>query len=276
MSASARIASLALAIMLVAAAASAQEGELAQAPVALPTQSQSVEGIEIGLSTDRIAITSDFSGADLTIFGALDNPDPLINRQGRYDVIVVLEGPSRPVTVRRKERVLGVWMNTKSETFVNVPVSYSVATTRMPQDITEPKSYRQLSLGADYIYIEPADKTAATFTIEEFRSALRARKKATGLYNVRVGGVQFLSQTLFRATVSLAPNVPVGTHQARAFLFRNGVFIRETSAPLAILKAGFEQSIYEAAHDYSFLYGFLAVALAILTGWLGRLIFKRD
>lgn len=244
-----------------------------QAP---PGPSGAPESIEIGLSTDRIAITSDFSGADLTIFGALDNADPLINRQGRYDVIVVLEGPARRVTVRRKERVLGVWMNTQSESFVNVPISYSIATTRMPQDITDANNYRQLSLGAGYIHIEPADKTASAFTIEEFRSALRNRKLATGLYNERIGGVQFLSQTLFRATVSLAPNVPVGTHRARAFLFRNGVFVEETSASLAIIKAGFEQSLYRAAHEYSFLYGFFAVALAILTGWLGRVIFRRD
>lgn len=60
--------------------------------------------------------------------------------------------------VRRKERVLGVWMNTQSETFVNVPESYSVATTRVPQDITDPMSYKRLSLGADNLHIEPRDR----------------------------------------------------------------------------------------------------------------------
>ena len=64
-------------------------------------------------------------------------------------MIVVLEGPPRPVVVRRKDRILGMWINIESTTFVNVPMSYSVATTRAPQDITDPKIYRQLSLGAD-------------------------------------------------------------------------------------------------------------------------------
>lgn len=93
------------------------------------------EDIQIGLSTDIVAITADFTGADLTIFGSVENADPQVYRQGRYDVIVVLEGPGRPVVVRRKSRVLGVWVNTQSETFVNVPESYSVATTRAPQEI---------------------------------------------------------------------------------------------------------------------------------------------
>ncbi len=88
--------------------------------------------------------------------------------------------------------------------------------------------------------------------------------------------MQFLSQNLFRATVRLAPNVPVGTHKARAFLFKSGLFIKESSAQLEIRKSGFEQSIFRIAHNYSFLYGVFAISLAMLTGWLGRLIFRKD
>ena len=113
-------------------------------------------------------------------------------------------------------------------------------------------------------------------TLDEFTDALRARKKATGLYSERVGGVQFLSQNLFRATLALAPNVPVGTHKARAFLFKSGVFIKETSAPLVIVKSGFEQSIFSFAHEYSLFYGIFAVALAMFTGWAGSVVFRRD
>ena len=121
---------------------------------------------------------------------------------------------------------------------MNVPVSYSVATTRAPQDITDPKTYRQLSLGADRIYLQPEEKATDPVTLDEFTDALRARKKATGLYSERVGGVQFLSQNLFRATLALAPNVPVGTHKARAFLFKSGLFVKETSAPAGDREVG--------------------------------------
>jgi uncharacterized protein (TIGR02186 family) len=244
---------------------------MAQAPANPPS-----ETIQIGLSTDRVTITSDFSGADLTIFGALDGADPLVARQGRYDVIVVLEGPARPVVVRKKTRVLGMWINTESETFVNVPMSYSVATSRARQDITNPANYKQLALGSENITVTPFDRAGDPATIEEFTAALRERKKATGLFSERIGGVQFLSQNLFRATLHLAPNVPVGTHRARAFLFKNGVFIKENSAQLAIIKAGFEQRVHRAAQNHGFLYGLAAVALAFVTGWLGRIIFRRD
>ncbi len=265
----------AIALAFLAMAFAGSSPALAQTPE--PAQGEAaVESIQIGLSTDRVSITADFSGADLTIFGALENVDPLINRHGRYDVIVVLEGPARPVVVRRKDRVLGVWVNNDSETFLNVPASYSVATTRALQDITDPNNYRQMSLGADNIYMEPLDKNDDPATIEEFTKALRERKKAAGLYIDRIGGVQFLSQNLFRATVALSPSIPVGTHKARAFLFKNGQFVQESSAQLAIVKSGFEQRIYTYSANHGFLYGLFAVSLAMLTGWLGRIIFRRD
>lgn len=233
------------------------------------------ENIQIGLSTDRITITPDFSGADLTIFGALENVDPLVSHQGRYDVVVVLEGPPRATVVRRKDRILGMWINTESEAFVNVPASYSVATTRAMQDITDPEGYRRLSLGIDNIFLQPLDGADPAAVIE-FGQALRQQKTALGLYSVRSGDVQFLSQNLFRASLTLSPNVPVGTHKARAFLFRNGVFLRESSAQLAIRKSGFEQTLFRLAQNHGLFYGICSVALAIATGWAGRLMFRKD
>jgi uncharacterized protein (TIGR02186 family) len=234
------------------------------------------EGIQIGLSTDNIFITSDFSGADLTIFGALENPNTQVLRQGRYDVVVVLEGPPRPTVVRKKSRVLGMWINTESVAFKDVPASYSLAMTRQPQDITDSASYRRLALRSNNLFLQSLTPNVDETTLEEFSIALRERKNAAGLYSERIGGVQFLSQSLFRATLYLAPHVPVGTHRARAFLFRNGVFVKETSTGLTIRKAGLEQRLYEFAHNDGFTYGVLAVLLAMVTGWLGSIIFRRS
>ena len=118
-------------------------------PAVAYAQSEKRETIQIGLSADTVSITSDFSGANLTIFGSIDNVDPVVAREGGYDVIVVLEGPARPVVVRLKERVFGMWINTEAETFVNVPFSYSMASTKQLQDIAEPKIYKQLALGIE-------------------------------------------------------------------------------------------------------------------------------
>jgi uncharacterized protein (TIGR02186 family) len=235
------------------------------------------ETIQIGLSTDHVTITAGFSGADLTIFGSIDGLDPLIARQGRYDVIVVLEGPARQVLVRQKERVLGVWINLDYYKFLNIPISYSIATTRPFQDITDPQSYKRLALGAANVYFQPSGEDhRSKATITRFTAALRELMQTNGLYTHRVGGVQFLSASLFRATLPLPADVPVGTHKARAFLFKSGAFVRETSAQLAIQKSGFEQRVFDIANEYSLAYGIFAVALAMVTGWLGRIVFRKD
>lgn len=248
------------------------------APVSANTQEVMPlpETIEIGLSTETIAIASNFSGTNLTIFGALDNADPLIRRQARYDIIVVLEGPTRNLVVREKSRILGMWINASSETFQSVPLSYSLASTRPLQDITDVRTYRQLSLGVNYFALNPEYGSLTDPTVMRFAQELREIKARQGLYTQKIGSVEFVSQTLFRASLPLSVDTPVGQYKARALLFRHGVFIGEANTHLNIVKAGLEQQIYDVAHQYSFAYGLFAVFLAGLTGWLGQLLFRKD
>jgi uncharacterized protein (TIGR02186 family) len=234
------------------------------------------ESIEIGLSTEKIAITSNFVGTDLTIFGALDNADPQIQRQGHYDILVVLDGPPRDEVVRRKSRVFGIWVNTASMEFQGVPASYSLASTRPLQDITDDKTYKQLGIGVDYVPLHAMPGSGTNGQVRTFEKALRELKVRNHLYVQRIGDVQFISQTLFRATLTIPANVPIGTHHARAYLFRNGVFIRETSTSMVIVKSGFENAVYEYAHQHSLFYGLFAVVLGMFTGWFGRIVFRRD
>jgi uncharacterized protein (TIGR02186 family) len=261
---------LACAILLVAAfAGNAVAQQAPPAPAANP------ETIQIGLSTDTIAINAGFEGANLTVFGAVDKADPLVQRQGRYDVVVVLEGPPKDVVVRKKSRFLGIWVNRVSEVFAGAPTSYSLASTRQMQDITDAKTFASLSLGTSGMVLRPKFGQQRP-TLEPFSEALKAVKTRQGLFNERPGGVEFISTNLFRATLALPADVPVGIHRARAFLFRNGAFLKESSTSLEIIKSGFEQQIYRSAHEQSIFYGLFSVSLAMVIGWLGRIVFKRD
>lgn len=256
-----------------------------------PNAPERRESIEIGLSTDRIAIDAGFSGEDLVIFGAVDNIDPLIWRQGRYDLFVLLEGPRNDVTVRRKERVGGVWMNVEARDYENVPLSYLIATTRLPRDVTDQATLERLSLTIRSMRIgrnnRPAQVQADAAADEEesaqgldnaevFADEARRISEEAGLYRLFPGNVTFLSQSLFRARLELPANVPVGDHLVRAYLFRNGALAAQTRAPLRIGKAGLEFAIFNAARNHPFLYGLGAVGIALLIGWLGRVLFKKD
>ncbi|MEC7000164.1 TIGR02186 family protein [Brucella abortus] len=88
--------------------------------------------------------------------------------------------------------------------------------------------------------------------------------------------MEFISRTLFRATLNLPANVPVAATRRVRFCSAMVFSLREANASLEIVKAGLEQSVYNAAHQNSLLYGLFAVFLAIFTGWFGRILFRRD
>lgn len=232
------------------------------------------ERIEIGLSTEVIEITSNFAGETLTIFGSVDNVDPLVQRQGRYDVVVVLSGPAADLTARRKDRVLGVWMNVDELALPNVPLSYLITSTRQIRDMAEGPTIERLALDIDSFNLIRDDDIRTQNG--EFLEEVRRLKVEEALFRSFPSGVQFISQSLFRARLELPANVPLGQHVARAYLFKQGSLVGQTNATLNIRKAGLEFAVFEFSRDQSAAYGFLAVLAALIIGWLGRIIFRRD
>ncbi|MCA1491158.1 TIGR02186 family protein [Sinorhizobium alkalisoli] len=265
---------LLLTVLVLAAAAPAA----AQAPVR-PLERQITnfnEKLEIGISTDEIAITSDFRGADLTIFGAIDGFDPNLLAQGKYNVVVALEGPKDNATVRKKERVFGIWVNTQSMTFELVPEAYSLSSTRDIATIAPPRDIANMGIGVDHMRLVPLGFFGDGSNLGEFRNAFRRLREESGVYQRDPGGVQFISSSLFKASVRLPANVPNGIHVVRAYLFRDGLFVAAKALSLRVVKTGLEQAITRAAHDQPLAYGLLAVALAVITGWGASLLFRKD
>ncbi|WP_114389115.1 TIGR02186 family protein [Notoacmeibacter marinus] len=230
--------------------------------------------IQIGLSTDTIFITSDFTGAVLTVFGAVTNTSGSPEAtDSAYTIAVTLEGPREKAVVRKKSRVFGIWVNTHSEELKNVPLSYSIATSSRIGGPAGNTVLTDLGIGVEAIAAGTLQKEAE---LADFVEALRRQRIESGLYTQNDDAVQFLSGPLFRASLSLPAEIPVGLHVVEAFMFANGKLIDQVSLPLRIAKSDWEQTISRAARNNSLIYGLLAVILAVVTGWLGRIVFKRD
>ena len=234
------------------------------------------EKLDIGISTDEIAITSDFRGADLTIFGAIDGFAPDLLAQGKYNIVVSLEGPKESATVRKKRRVFGIWVNTQSMTFELVPESYSLSSTRDIDAIAPANEMNNMGIGVSHMTLSPIGYIGDGSSVTEFRSAFRRLRETSGVYQRDPGGVQFISASLFKASVRLPADVPNGVHVVRAYLFRDGVFVAAKALPLRVVKTGLEAAITEAAHKQPFFYGLFAVLLAVVTGWAASVAFRRD
>lgn len=178
--------------------------------------------------------------------------------------------------MRKKERVFGIWVNTQSMTFELVPEAYSLSSTRAIETIAPRRDIANMGIGVDHMRLVPLGFVGDGSTLGEFRNAFRRIRETSGVYQRDPGGVQFISSSLFKASVRLPANVPNGIHVVRAYLFRDGVFVAAKALPLRVVKTGLEQAITRAAHDQPVIYGLLAVTLAVVTGWGASLLFRKE
>jgi len=222
-----------------------------------------------GLSTDLIKINSSFTGTEFVLFGAIEASD-----DEPRDVVVVIRGPDQEFTVRRKERILGIWLNRQQIAFRGMPGYYFLASTRTLDDITSLSTLQRFRLGTANLAAsvpEDADRNEA----DAFRAAAIRAKKRERLYWESPTGIEFLSPTLFRARVPVPASVPPGQYRAEVYLFNNGSVASAQSSPLFIDKTGLERQVYNLAYRDSLLYGVMAVLMAFTMGALGFFLFRQ-
>jgi uncharacterized protein (TIGR02186 family) len=219
------------------------------------------------LSNHLVAITSDFTGAEVLLFGS-------IATEG--DIVVTVAGPRVPVMVRRKERVLGIWVNTDTVEFQNTPAFYAVASTRPIEEIANVDVQARQEMGVDHLAIRPV--VEGEFSAEEivtFREGLIRNKIKQGLYKPDVEPIQVLSDRLFRTVIALPSNPLTGTYTVSVYLIQNGTVVEAQTNPLIVSKTGVGADIFLFAHTDSAAYGILAILVAIAAGWLAAAIFRK-
>ncbi len=218
------------------------------------------------VSSRLIAITSNYTGAELILFGS---------RIGEGDVVAVVRGPAQSDVVRRKTRVAGIWINSKALEFDGAPGFYAVAASRPLSEIAAPALWSQLQVGSEYLKLEPRTPVSIVAAYP-YREALINNKENVGLYLRQVGEIEFLSNALFRTSIQLPAYAPVGGYFVTFYLVANGEVIETRNTFFFINKTGVERAIFDFAMNEPAAYGLLAVAIAVFAGWIAGLLFRRS
>jgi uncharacterized protein (TIGR02186 family) len=227
-----------------------------------------VVGLEADLSHHLVAITTAFSGTDVLLFGAIDQPGS--------DVAVVVRGPLDDQEVQRKSRVGFIWLTTAGMRFRNVPGYYAVASSRPLDEIASPGVLQRHEIGVDELRLRPAaGQSSDPAEIASFRAALIRNKQRQQLYASEVGEVSFLGRSLFRTRLAFPANVPPGSYQVQVFQLQNGSVVSAQASPLGISKIGLEADLFDIAHRQAALYGLGAILLALTAGWSANIMFGR-
>ena len=230
------------------------------------------QDIVLGLSKQEIGITAFFDGSEILIFGAVKHESEA-SSEGDLDVVVTISSPRSPVTVRRKEKRLGIWVNVDALEVDLAPSFYAVATTRPFDEVVSKASdlWHQISVRQ---LIRAVSVPVAVENPEEFTEALVRVRENDGLYQTLSGAVILQDQTLFSTSVSLPSNLVEGAYTARIFLMNDGDVVSEYQTSIDVRKVGMERWLYNLAHERPVVYGLLSLAIAIFAGWAAAAAFR--
>lgn len=245
---------------------------LALAALGAQAAPAAAETVVASVSSPRIDISSNFIGAEIVVFGVVERAHDEPMPPDGYDVAVVVRGPPQRVASRRKERVAGLWINGASEEFVGVPAFYALDSTRPIDEIAAPRVLEVFRIGLDNTSfgVGPVKRD------DPFRAAIISQRTAHGLFRERAGSVSMLTPTFFRVTVLLPKDVPDGLYSVETYVFASKRMVASELSALKVEKVGLEAQIHDMAVNAPLLYGLLIAALALATGWLGGVVFRRD
>jgi uncharacterized protein (TIGR02186 family) len=226
------------------------------------------------VSQRKIQIQSGFTGAELLLFGAIIYPRG-VTPDGPVDVAVILRGPTRPITLREKQKIAGIWINATSSDFRSVPTYYAIASSRPIKDIVDDKTAAIYELGLNRLQLSPSGEIENKEQ-RRFMAGLVDLNERNGLYRQQDGSVEITDSVLYRARLNIPSSVPVGRYVAETLLIKDGrVIVADDKVEIEIGKSGFEQFISILAQRYSLLYGTIAVLISLFFGWFAGFVFQR-
>jgi uncharacterized protein (TIGR02186 family) len=236
------------------------------------------ERLVVSLSNHRVAVTSSFVGEDLVLFGTIEPDAGKTALRSAYDLVVTVTGPRETLRTRRKQRMLGIWVNADSREFVRAPSYLTVLCNRPVGEIANQDVLRRLQIGLDNILLPQriGPDIADTVRDDPFRAAFVRLEIQYGLYRESSTAVTFLTPTVFRAAIPVPANVPTGNYTIDVKLFADGALVARTNSALEVIKTGFEQYVADAARDRGLLYGLVTSLMALIIGWFGSVVFRRD
>lgn len=239
--------------------------------LALPA-SAADEEVVLGLSQNKVSITTNFDGSEILIFGAVKR-ETAIPIDEPLGVIVTIQGPSEPLTVRRKEKRFGIWINTDAVEVDAAPSFYAVATSGPLKELlsaTEDLRYK--------ISIPKAIRSVgAPMTVadsQSFTEAVIRIRKANDLFQLLENAVELNQETLFKTSIAMPANLTEGDYSTRIYLTRSGKVVSEYETVIDVRKVGLERWLYTLSRQQPLVYGLLSLAIAIISGWGAAAIFS--
>lgn len=227
------------------------------------------------LSNTTVDITSSFDGERMTFFGTIA-PDIGSGQrfiEGPFHVVIVVLGPFQDRVAREKTHNFGIWLNTEEVVFRGMPGYFHVLASGRVREMSDLTTLTENFILPEAYAVVPNE--AGLQKTLKFGQELIRLMTQEGLYGVQESGVNFLSETTYSGQLTLPSNAPPGPYIAQTYVFKNGAIVARKSEGFSVRKIGFERFLALSSTQYPLLYGLACVVLALFTGWLGGVLFRR-
>lgn len=218
------------------------------------------------ISSNEIDIDSNFNGKKILLFGAKSSAGKLI---------IAVRGPKKDFLVTKKDKIFGIWHNSKRLKFRNASSYYAIFST-FDDNIISDYLLKRLNLGTDNLSFDAVnnesinDEEKINFTYELIKNL-----KSENLYSKGTGKINFLDETLFKIDLNFPKNISQGAYNVDLYFINGRTLESFQTIPIYVNQIGLSAKISRAAYDNSFLYGILSVILALTIGWIANYIFNR-
>jgi uncharacterized protein (TIGR02186 family) len=169
-----------------------------------------------------------------------------------------------------------IWVNRAQQKFAQMPALLGVLSSAPLGEVTGEPLRRRFRIGLDAIVMAPDVVKPRGPEDDLFRDALLRLGTREGLYFQDESGVSFLTPTMFRATIPVPATAPPGPYDVEVALFADSALLARSFPGFVLAKIGFEQQVFDLAHERSALYGVATAGIALLFGWLASVVFRRD
>jgi uncharacterized protein (TIGR02186 family) len=220
------------------------------------------------ISDKKILIHSAFDGANLMLFGS---------RREAGEIVAVVRGENAKAVIHKKQQLYGVWVNKQREKFERLPIFYAIAASNKISEIENSVYLEKLGIGFNNIIKNIAKDNFGAITKQrgEFANALIHHLQLAKLYSSKVAKINFIGDGLFYVNIDFPDNTPTGTYSVEVYLIDDGVIHAMHTTSINVYKTGLDAAIFQLSQQNPWLYGLLAIGIAIFSGMLVAQLFDK-
>ena len=215
-----------------------------------------------------IKIETTFKGKEIIVFGLADP---------NFDTILIIKGPNKDAKLSIKERLFGIWIETKSFSYKQIPSIFFIAASAPIHQILDENIIRQKGIDFKHFDYKGLKENNITKIYEDslynWDINLIRKQKINNLYKIH--HLKIVNEKLFQTRIFFPENTIPGEYYVHIYQVKDKKIINEDKKRIIIKKTGFGSNIYNFAHGHPFFYGIVCIIFAVVSGIIAATAFRR-